>query len=327
MTDFARWAACIRSSSVSALNSLLEDDGLPVVVADECIEQSQKELNKVTDQIVAQFPARRIVAVGGASSSGKTTFSRLICQALRSRGYDVLVATMDNFYRMRDAIPFGPDGLKDFECMEAFDVDLLADRIHRLIAGEAVPDHRYSFVTMLNWDEEATISLASKGFLVIEGIHSSNPTFLAAIDAADAIKVFVGPMTPLSIDTEHCFPPADLRLIRRIIRDDKTRGYSARATVRQWTSVRLGEAKYILPSIDIADVFFNSSVVYELAVLTTVGLPLLQNALQLLPDEVEGSVEAREVTAEVNRLIGLLGWLKGLPIAGLPENHWFRQFL
>jgi uridine kinase len=251
----------------------------------------------------------------------------LITQALKIRGFDVLIMLMDNFYRTRNDIPFGPDGLKDYESIEAFDVDLFSDRLRRLLAGEAVPDHRYSFVTGLNWDEETTLQLAPKQFLIVEGIHSVNPAFLTAISATDAVKIFVGPMTPLNIDSEHVFPPNDLRLIRRIIRDDKTRGYSARATVRQWTSVRLGEERFISPNIDVADVFVNSSLVYELAMLSVSGLALLQNGIALLPDEKEGSLEAQEVTAEVNRLRALLAWLKGVPVAGIPSNSWMREFI
>jgi uridine kinase len=327
MCDFAVWAACLRSNSISGLNSVLEDESIPDTVAEQCLEKAQQELKRVRDQIIARFPAQRLVTVGGASSSGKTTFSRLISQSLRSRGYDVLALTMDNFYKMRDLIPLGPDGLKDFECIEAFDVGLFADRIRRLLEGEAVREHRYSFVTGVNWDEETTIQLAPKGFLVIEGIHSVNPAFLSAIGAAKATKVFVAPMTPLSIDTEHCFPSTDLRLIRRIIRDDKSRGYPARATIRQWTSVRIGEERNICPNVDIADVFFNSSIVYELSALASVGFPRLQAALDPLPDEKADSIESQEVTAEVSRLLGLLGWIKELPIAGLPGDHWLRQFL
>jgi uridine kinase len=327
MKDFAQWARCIRSNSISELNSMLEDETIPDRVSEECLENAQKELNKVADQLVALFPAKRLVMVGGASSSGKTTFSRLITQALKTRGFDVLIMPMDNFYRTRSDIPLGPDGLFDYECIEAFDVELLADRLRRLLAGEAVQDHRYSFITGLNWDEESTLQLAPKGFLIVEGIHSVNPPFLRALGATDAVKVFVGPMTPLNIDSEHVFPPNDLRLIRRIIRDDKTRGSPPRATVRQWTSVRLGEEQNISPNIDIADVFVNSSLVYELAMLSTSGLALLQDAVVLMPGEKEGSFEAQEVSAEVNRLRALLGWLKGVPLAGIPSNSWMREFI
>lgn len=327
MCDFGKWAKVIRSNSVAELNEIIANDQVPEV-NEHCIDFNKRELESVANQLISMFPEKRLISIAGPSSSGKSTFSKLIFDILKSRGYDCLVVSMDNFYKMRVNIPVGPDGLKDFECLEAFDDDLLAERIRALLRGETVPEHHYSFVTGINWDEpEKTLSLKEKGFLILEGIHSLNPILLDKISKDYAIKVYVGPMTPLSIDCEHIFPQSDLRLIRRVIRDDKSRGYPARASVRQWTSVRIGEEKNISPNIELADLYFNSSLVYELNVLSTFGIPLLEGALNLLDDEVPGSVEAEEVTAEVKRLISLLSLLKTLPLNEVPKDSCIHEFL
>jgi hypothetical protein len=140
------------------------------------------------------------------------------------------------------------------------------------------------------------------------------------------MKVYVEPMTLLNIDAEHCFPPNDLRLIGRVIRDATWRGYPARATVRQWTRVRIGEERNILPYVETADVYFNSSLVYELSLLSSLGTPLLREAETLLDDEIESSPEASEVTAEVERLLGLVSWLRMISVTELPPTAWVREF-
>ena len=327
MCDFGRWAKVIRSNSVSQLNEIIANDKVPEV-NEKCVDFNKRELESVANQVIAHFPEKRLITIAGPSSSGKSTFSKLIFDSLTKRGYHCLVVSMDDYYKMRVNIPLGPDGLKDFECLEAFDDDLLAERIKALLRGETVPEHHYSFVTGENWDEPGkTLSLEAKGFLILEGIHSLNPRLLDKISSDFAIKVYVGPMTPLSIDTEHIFPQSDLRLIRRVIRDDKSRGYPARASVRQWTSVRIGEERNIAPNIELADLFFNSSLVYELPVLSAVGIPLLEGAHKLLDDECEGSVEAQEVTAEVERLLHLLKLMKTLTVSDLPQDSCIREFL
>ena len=327
MCDFGSWARVIRSNSVSQLNEIIENDQVPEV-NEKCADFNKKELEYVAKKVISQFPEKRLITIAGPSSSGKSTFSKLIFDSLTKQGYDCLVVSMDDYYKMRVNIPVGPDGLKDFECLEAFDDDLLAERIKALLRGETVPEHHYSFVTGENWDEpEKTLSLKQRGFLILEGIHSLNPRLLEKVSATFAIKVYVGPMTPLSIDTEHIFPQSDLRLIRRVIRDDKSRGYPARASVRQWTSVRIGEERNISPNIELADLFFNSSLVYELPVLSAIGIPLLEGARTLLDDEKEGSLEAQEVTSEVERLLHLLKLMKTLAVSELPQDSCIREFL
>lgn len=325
--DLEKWSHKIKSKSIPQLNNIV-DNSLVSEINTKCDTFSKNELEGIAMDLISHFPAKRLITIAGPSSSGKSTFSRLIRQQIEESGFDCLVVAMDNYYKMRTIIPTTPDGLKDFECIEAFDVDLLASRLQAILRGERVPNHTYSFVTGINTDTEDFLELNQKGFLILEGIHGINPEFLERLGERDTITaIYVAPMTPLSIDTNDVFPQSDLRLIRRIIRDDRQRGYLARETIRQWTSVRIGEERNITPNISKADLTFNSSLVYELSVLTDLCLPLLDGALTPIEGEDATSVNAHEVNDEVHRLKNLLSLIHKLPLKKVPKESCLLQFL
>ena len=222
---------------------------------------------------------------------------------------------------------FGPDGLRDFESITALNVELLADRVHKLCKGEEVPRRKFNFKDGIGYDvEEEKQKLGEKTFLILEGIHGLNPELLMHLGRDEVVPIYVAPLTPLSIDNTHRFPTTDLRLIRRIIRDHKYRGYSARKTIGRWTSVRVGEEKNIFPYQGNSEMFFNSSLVYELPVLSIFARSLLAEATVPEPDENPNDPVTKEITREARRLLGLANLFYAIPLQDVPHISCIREF-
>jgi len=261
-SEYREWAKLINCDTVSKLNSIIYERKIDSLkwVAEGLHEQ---KFAKIAKYLVKRVDKKRIVTIAGPSSSNKTTFAKRLAIQLRVNGYESVVIGMDDFYKDTCDILPGPDGLQDFESIDALNIAVLSDNVKRLLNGETIPVRKFNFKTGKGFnDEKETISLPKNAFLIIEGIHGLNPELLNSLNRDLVTPIYVSALTPLCLDYNHRFPTSDLRLIRRIIRDFRYRGYSPRKTIMRWTSVRVGEERNIFPFQGNAELFFNSSLVY-----------------------------------------------------------------
>lgn len=314
-------------NTITDLNLIIEKQEYGEIIKNT-EEMHQKKLEYIANEVVKLFKEKRIITIAGPSSSNKTTFAKLLALKLNAIGYEAIVCEMDDFSKNRVDIPFGSDGLRDFESVHALDLGLFGDRIHSLLNGETVPRRKFDFKTGIGYDMTSEmLSLPDKTFLIIEGIHGINPELISAIGNDNVIPIYVAPLTPLPIDYDHRFSTTELRLIRRMIRDHKYRGYSARKTILRWTAVRVGEEKNIFPYQNNAMFCFNSSLLYELPIYSLDGISLLSEALNPEPDEDPNSCDSRLITAEARRILALLKLFKPIPKENVPLLSCIREFI
>ncbi len=258
----------------------------------------------------------RIVLIAGPSSSGKTTFSKRLAIQLMAHGLHPYTLEMDRYFVERHMTPRDETGEYDFEALEAVDLSLFNEQLLALTAGEPVHIPHYNFKTGLRSFETDTITLSSDQVLILEGIHGLNPRLVQSLPTERLYRVYVSALTQVNIDRHNRVPTTDVRLIRRIVRDARTRGYSALDTLSRWESVRRGEKRNIFPHQENADVMFNSALLYELAVLRPLAEPLL---LQIEPRQPH-YIEAR-------RLLSILAWLTPMEASLVPDNSLLREFI
>jgi len=256
------------------------------------------------------------VLIAGPSSSGKTTFSKRLAVQLMAHGLHPYTLEMDRYFVERHLTPRDETGEYDFEALEAVDLALFNEQLLALTSGEPVRIPHYNFKTGLRSFEEEAVALSKDQILIIEGIHGLNPRLVQALPTERLYRVYVSALTQVNIDRHNRVPTTDVRLIRRIVRDAWTRGYSALDTLSRWESVRRGEKRNIFPYQENADVMFNSALLYELAVLRPMAEPLL---LQIEPRQPH-YIEAR-------RLLSILGWLMTMDTRLVPDNSLLREFI
>ena len=230
-------------------------------------------IHDIVDEIIKK--GAKYVMLAGPSSSGKTTSTKKIALALRARGYEPLILSVDNYFKDREDSPKDENGNYDFECMEALDLDLLNDHLKRLNNNEEVDIPEYNFILGEKEYHNDPIKLGNKGIILMEGLHCINDDMTKDIDNNLKYKIYLSPFTPLNIDKHNYVSTVDLRLIRRMVRDNRTRGTNVSKTIGYWQTVRSGEEKYIFPFINGADKILNTSLVYEIGVLKVYAEPLL----------------------------------------------------
>lgn len=324
--EYTEWAELIGVDNIAKINDVVYHKKVEEIKW-VCEGLHQRKLAKLAIQLIAGYPAKRVITIAGPSSSNKTTFAKRLSIALKVNGYDSLVIEMDDYFLNRDDTPFGPDGLRDFESIRALNVSLLSERVHKLIQTQSIPRRKFDFINGVGYDiEDQQQKLGEKCFLILEGIHGLNPELLDHLGRDEVVPIYVAPLTPLSIDNTHRFPTTDLRLIRRIIRDHKFRGYSARTTIRRWTSVRMGEEKNIFPYQNNAQMFFNSSLVYELSVFSIFARSLLSEATVPEKGEDLNDPMTKEITREAKRLLMLANLFYAIPSQDVPHISCIREF-
>lgn len=230
-------------------------------------------IHDIVDEIVKKNA--KYVMLAGPSSSGKTTSTKKIALALRARGYEPLILSVDNYFKDRDESPKDENGNYDFECLQALDLDLLNDHLKRLNNNEEVDIPEYNFILGEKEYHNNPIKLGNKAIILMEGLHCINDEMTNQIDNSLKYKIYLSPFTPLNVDKHNYVSTVDLRLIRRMVRDNRTRGTNVSKTIGYWQTVRSGEEKYIFPFIDGADKILNTSLVYEIGVLKVYAEPLL----------------------------------------------------
>lgn len=259
---------------------------------------------------------KRIVLIAGPSSSGKTTTSRKMSLYLSSMGLNAMPISLDDFFVNRNETPLDEDGNRDYECLESLDLKLFNDTLSALLRGESVKLPRYNFILGVKEYDERESSIGENDVLVIEGLHALNPNLMNLEDNSVCYKIYISPLTPLNVDRHNYVSTTDNRLIRRIVRDFRTRGRSAEASLATWASVRRGEEKYIFPYTDTCDAILNTAYIYELGVLKVYVEPLLYS----IKMDSEYYYEAR-------RLLDNLKTFYTIPSEYVNEENLLREFI
>ncbi len=311
--EYTNWSRILEVSSAGALNDIICHGRLKeIILISEALQE--KKIANIADEIFRQ--GKRIVLIAGPSSSGKTTFSNRLGIQLKVLGLSPCIISLDDYYKNRVEIPVGEDGRQDFECLESLQVERFNDDILRLLKGEAVETPLYDFITGKTKSKGKLIKMDTNSILIIEGIHGINENLTHRIPKDKKFKVYISALTQLNIDEHSRISTTDTRLLRRIVRDNNFRGFSAKNTIDMWNKVLDGENKNIFPYQEQADAMFNSALIYELGVLKTYAEPLLFN---IEPSE-SGYTEAK-------RLLNFLNSFLNIPADSIPPNSLMREFI
>jgi uridine kinase len=263
-----RWQEVLGIQHVGQLNQLCLDGTIPPMIR-VAEGQHEKKIARIADEIVSRRPRVRVVTIAGPSSSGKTTFAKRLAIQLRVNGVEPVALSLDNYYVDRDRTPRDEHGAHDFEALEAIDLPMFHAHLAQLLDGREVRAPRFDFVTGTRRAEAewSPLRLADDQVLLIEGIHGLNDRLTGGVPRDHVYRIYISALTQLAIDDHNRIFTSDARLIRRIVRDRLFRGFSAERTLELWPRVRRGEARWIFPFQEHADVMFNSALVYEPAVL------------------------------------------------------------
>ena len=272
-SEESHWDHLLGISSVTDLNEKVRSGNyLEMIELSEALHE--KKIAEIAERI--HDSGKRIVLIAGPSSSGKTTFAKRLCTQMRVTGLRPLYLGTDDYFIDRDEMPAGPDGKRDFEDLSAVDTNLFTSQMNDLLAGKKVDLPEFDFITGKKIYGKRITSIDASQPIVIEGIHGLNPKLTEGIPDEQKFRIYISPLTQLNIDDHHRVPTTDARMLRRLVRDYRTRGRSAAMTIDDWPNVRRGEEKNIFPYCNEADVFFNSQCQYELAVLKKYAEPLLK---------------------------------------------------
>ena len=307
------WGELMHIKNAADLNALVSTGKVEELIRISETKQSN-ELLQLAEKIYHNKDLK-IVLLAGPSSSGKTTTSKKLCMFLRSFGVNPAVISMDDYFVEREETPLNEEGKPDYECLEAVDLKLFDNQIEQILKGEEVVTPTYNFLTG-NKEYNNKIRLGNSDVLVIEGIHALDKRVLTNISKNKIFRIYISALTELNIDNHNYISTTDNRLLRRIIRDNKTRGHGVQRTISTWPDVRSGEEKYIFPYQDNADYTFNSALIYEIGVLKTYAEPLLY--------AVDPSDSCYE---EAKRLINFLGFFLPIPADAIPKDSILREFV
>ena len=311
---YDEWSEKLGIENVSSLNNKVTKGNVDdIVLLSENIQNNS--LFKIAETIYNNKKLK-LILLAGPSSSGKTTTSKKLELFLKGFGLNPIAISIDNYFVDRDKTPRLPDGSYDFESLNSINVELFNKNLKDLLDGKEVTLPVYNFITGKSELSDESIKLGEKEILIVEGLHALNEELTYSIDRKNKYKIYLCPLTVLSLDNHNRIRTTDNRLLRRIIRDNRTRGYSASDTLSSWGKVREGEEKYVFPFQDEADVIFNTSLIYELGVLKTYAEPLLYS--------VE---ESDPMYKEAVRLLNLLKNI--LPISNdyIPVDSIVREFI
>jgi uridine kinase len=312
--QYGEWLERLGIENVGALNNAIEAGrGREVILVSEALHEQR--IVDIARRIADQRGETRIVLISGPSSSGKTTFSRRLAVQLLALGLSPFAIELDSYFVDREKTPLDENGQYDFEALEALKLDMLGDHLTRLVAGETVTLPRYDFKAGRQVTGE-TVRLASDQIIILEGIHGLNPRLLPPALTGRAFRIYGAALTQLNLDRHNRVSTADTRLIRRIVRDARERGYSAQQTISRWDSVRRGEERYIFPYQENADAMFNSALVYEMSALQPLAEPLLRQVPHGAPEYIEAK-----------RLLAFLEWFLPIETDLIPDNSILREFI
>ena len=314
LDDSREWSKMLGIGTIGSLNdAIAAGRGQEIMLLQEAL--MEQKIGNLAAQI-ASDDKKKFVMIAGPSSSGKTSFANRLSIQLIAKGRKPHPLSLDDYYVDREFCPKNPDGSFDFECLESIDIKLFNEDMNRLLKGEAVDMPSFNFKTGKREYRGRKLTLGADDILVIEGIHGLNDRLSQLIPPEHKFKIYISALTQLNIDEHNPLSTTDERLIRRIVRDARTRGTNAMETIAMWPSVRKGERENIFPFQEQADVMFNSALVYELAVLKVYAEPLLFGIERDCPEYLEAK-----------RLLKLLDYFLPMPADGIPNNSLLRDFV
>jgi uridine kinase len=312
-SQYGSWLRKLGISSAGALNDAIYSGRIQeVILVSEALHEQR--VADIADEVTACMDHTRVVFIAGPSSSGKTTFAKRLTIQLLAHGISPFSFEMDNYFVDRQDTPLDENGQYDFESLQALDHKLLAHNLRHLINGDSIQLPRYNFVSGKRELGEV-VQLDPDQIVMLEGIHGLNPELLPEIPADKTFRIYVSALTQLNLDRHNRVSTTDTRMLRRIVRDARERGYSALETIRHWESVRRGEKRYIFPFQENADIMFNSALAYELPVLKLLAEPLLRQVSFGTPEYIEAK-----------RLLAFLEWFLPLESELIPDNSILREF-
>ncbi len=314
LKESGEWGRKLHTSNVGSLNERISAGGMnELILIQEAL--MEKKMGDIADRIEHK-PDKKFVMIAGPSSSGKTTFSHRLSIQLRAKGLVPHPIAVDNYFVNREDSPRDEQGNYNYESLKCIDVEQFNRDMQDLLAGKTVELPEYNFISGRREYRGNRMKLGTEDILVIEGIHCLNEELSYSLPKENKFKIYISALTQLNIDEHNRIPTTDGRLIRRMIRDSRTRGASAQDTIRRWPSVRRGEEENIFPYQEEADVMFNSALVYEFAVLKQYAEPLLFG----VPRDSAEYLEAK-------RLLKFLDYFLGVSSEDIPKNSILREFI
>ena len=314
LEEYSEWGNKLNINNLGELNDYISNSNSGNLIQLSEIMQDYKLLN-IAEEIVLNKDDYKVILLSGPSSSGKTTTSMKLSLYLKSLGLNPTHLSMDDYFLERDETPLGPNGKPDFESLNALDIKLFDSQISKLLKGTKVTVPTFNFISGKK-EYKRTIQMQKNDILIIEGLHALNENILKNIPKKNKFKVYISPLTYLNIDNDNRISMTDLRLLRRIVRDNRTRGYSPSTTLNNWEDVRKGEEKYVFTYQDNANVMFNTSLAYELGVLKTYVEPLLYTVKADDPEYLTA-----------RRLLELLKCVLPISSESVPQISIIREFI
>ena len=315
LLKYSKWTNKIGVPYVSSLNDLISDSKIQMFIkmnnifVNDFLYAVAKNIEKNSDTV-------KVILIGGPSSSGKTTSAHKLCTYLETFGVKPIVISADDYFKEREDYPKDANGNYDFECLEALDLDLFNKQMKKLLNGEPVKMPSFNFLTGKKEYLNNPVTLENNNVLLIEGLHCLNDKMTKSIKRENKYKIYVSPFTPLGVDKHNHVSTTDMRLIRRIVRDNRTRGYRVEDTLKSWNSVKAGEEKYIYPFIGDVDAVLNTAFAYEIGVLKVYVEPLLY------------SVPMHSIYyEEARRLLGALRSFFPISSEYIEDDNILREFI
>lgn len=312
--DYRNWEKVIHLENVAQLNERVSTGNISDLIRIDETLQDQRLL-KIAMDIETKRDQVKIILLAGPSSSGKTTTTKKLSMYFRSFGMNPTMISMDDYFVDREKTPVDENGRPDYERLDALDLDLFDRQIAELLAGQEVRVPTFNFLLGMK-EYRRTLRLGENDVLMIEGIHALNKEILKNIPEEKKIKIYLSALTELNLDNETRISTTDNRLLRRMVRDNRTRGYSVEQTLHNWSKVREGEEKYIFPFQDDANYTFNTALIYEMGVLKTYAEPLLYSVEPTSP-----------YYPEAKRLLNYLKVFLPIPSEDIPDTSLLREFI
>ena len=314
-SEYGKWIDIMKVSNVGSLNEVISNGNIGNFIRMNEIVQNNN-LMSICNNIVSKLDKVKLILIAGPSSAGKTTTANKFCLYLKSKGLNPHILSTDDYFYNRKDTKKDENGEYDFESIDAIDLNLFNNQLTSLINGEEVDIPRYNFIKGEKEFGVRKIKLEKNDILIIEGLHTLNEKLTASIPKENKVKIYISPFTPLSIDNYNHISTSDIRLLRRIVRDNRTRGHDVEATLKMWDKVRRGEEIYVFPYQDEADYIFNTAFIYEVGVLKIYVEPLLY--------AVESDSKYYE---EARRLIRFLKIFLPIPSDEVPQDSILREFI
>lgn len=313
--EYKNWGEILNVGYISNINESVQDKNISELIKiSEALQE--KKLAKIADTISYHKTIPKLILISGPSSSGKTTFAQRLAVQLKVAGLNPITLSLDNYFVNRELTPLDENGEYDFEALEALDLELLNQNLSDLIAGKEIDLPKFSFQTGQREYDGSKLKIHEKTIILAEGIHALNPKLTHSLSDNIKFNIYVSALTTVSLDNHNRIPTTDTRLIRRIIRDHKYRGYSAMDTISRWQSVRNGEEKHIFPYQENAQVMFNTAVHYETGVLKRYAEPILH---EVPPNNI--------AYREARRLLKFFSYIVPIPDEEIPPTSILREFL